>query len=100
HAAAGWSDDEAIAPTLDMDPRTMPAYAVASRSFLVVDDLGREERFGAGPDLTSQGVRSGITLLIQWRDSKVWGAICAYARSPRAYTEDQTSFLQALANLA
>ena len=65
---------------------------------VVVVDIAGEHRFQAGNLLGDHEVASGMTVIVQGR-GKPYGVVGAYSRERRAFTPEDVSFLQAVANV-
>jgi PAS domain S-box-containing protein len=65
---------------------------------VVVTAFDDEERFAAGDLLASHGVESGVTVVIG-PDEDPWGVLGAYATEPRAFPDDDITFLRSMANV-
>ena len=72
-------------------------FALLARQPVILEDLRLETRFQA-PLLAESGIVSGIIVIIQGRQ-RPFGVLGAHATRPRAFTRDDVSFLQSLANV-
>jgi PAS domain S-box-containing protein len=73
-------------------------YALLSEHPVVVADLREEERFHDKNLLLDHGVVSGMTCLITGAEAAPWGVIGAHATRKVEFSEDDLSFLAAVAN--
>jgi diguanylate cyclase (GGDEF)-like protein/PAS domain S-box-containing protein len=73
-------------------------FTILTTRPIVVTDVAGEERFGASELLLEHGAASGATVVIQGR-GRPFGVLGAYSRKPRAFSPDDLSFLQAMANI-
>ena len=97
-AGVGWAEelieqvrirvslDEQIGFTIDMD-RTV-----------VVEDHGRETRFGTPVLLKEAGVVSGMTIPVRGKTG-LYGVLGVHCREPRVFTEDEVCYLESVANV-
>jgi len=76
---------------------TQSAQVMATGRPVVVDDFDCETRFAAAPALQAQAICSGIEVAITGGTS-CHGALGAYCRQRRRFTQDNVDFLQSLAN--
>jgi diguanylate cyclase (GGDEF)-like protein/PAS domain S-box-containing protein len=83
--SADWADSQA-------------GFTVLAKEPVVVDDIAGEHRFQAGSLLRDHAVGSGMTVLIQGR-GRPYGVVGAYSRERRAFSPEDVSFLQAVANV-
>jgi diguanylate cyclase (GGDEF)-like protein/PAS domain S-box-containing protein len=83
--SADWADSQA-------------GFTVLAKEPVVVDDIAGEHRFQAGTLLRDHAVASGMTALIQGR-GRPYGVVGAYSSEPRAFSQEDVSFLQAVANV-
>ncbi|MFC7203111.1 bacterio-opsin activator domain-containing protein [Haloferax namakaokahaiae] len=98
-AGTGWDDgvvgSEKISATAT---DSQAAYTLSVDAPVVVENLETETRF-SGPDLlTSHGVLSGISTVIETADEP-WGVLGTHDTSPRSFSRTDTSFVQAIANI-
>jgi len=83
--SADWADSQA-------------GFTVLAKEPVIVDDVAGEHRFQAGSLLRDHAVASGMTVLIQGR-GQPYGVAGAYSSAPRAFSPEDVSFLQAVANV-
>ena len=65
---------------------------------MVVESFEGETRFQMSPVLVKLGVASGISVVIPGED-RAFGVLAAYATRRRAFTPEDTQFVQAVANI-
>ncbi len=83
--SADWADSQA-------------GFTMLAKEPVVVEDIAGEHRFQAGNLLGDHEVASGMTVIVQGR-GKPYGVVGAYSRERRAFTPEDVSFLQAVANV-
>ena len=74
-------------------------YTLASGTPVIVRDLRTEERFHGPPLLTEHGVVSGMSCIIRGIEGKAWGVLGTHATRLLGFTNDDVSFLTAVANI-
>ncbi len=74
-------------------------YTLAADAAVVVEDLRTEGRFHGPPLLFEHGVISGMSCIIRRTDSTPWGVLGTHATRRVDFTEDDVSFLAAVANI-
>lgn len=97
-AAAGWPREWLGDLIPYGDVTSQAGFSLAHGQPLIVDDLGREDRFVPGPRLVDAGIRSVITVVIPGEDGP-FGILAAYAREPSRFGENDVDFLRAVANM-
>ncbi|WP_292365659.1 MULTISPECIES: PAS domain S-box protein [unclassified Methanoculleus] len=65
---------------------------------MIVEDLRAEKRFRGPALLRDEGIRSGISVIIQG-DEAPYGVLGAHTRTRRRFTRDDINFVQAAANV-
>ncbi|MDH4094846.1 MAG: PAS domain S-box protein [Betaproteobacteria bacterium] len=80
------------------DPGFLPGYLVAVREPVVVPDTHAETRFGIIEVVRELGLRGALCVPLFGR-GEVIGGLTARSRAPRAWTEDDVHFMQAVANI-
>src|SRR5947209_2300462 len=73
-------------------------FTLGSLGHVVVDDYATERRFNPTPLLRRHGAVSGIAVILGGRKRPI-GVLAAHSRSPRQFTVDEVTFLQAVANV-
>jgi len=73
-------------------------YTLRSDEPMIMEDSSVEERFATTPLLEEHGVVSGMSVVIHGKEGP-FGALCAYSKSHRSFSEDDANFLQAVANV-
>ena len=97
-AGVGWKEGLVGRATVGVGLDSQAGYTLASREPVIVEDLREEKRFSGPPLLHEHGVISGMSVIIHGQDGP-FGVLGAYTESYRAFTEDDTNFLQAVANV-
>jgi signal transduction histidine kinase len=97
-AGIGWNDGIVGNTTFEMGGDTAAGHVVRSLAPLSISDLRREDRFEFSPLLQAHGVVS--TLLVPVLGiTRPLGVLGAHGSDPRAFTREETSWLQVLAAL-
>lgn len=76
----------------------LAAQTLRFREPVIVEDLDTDTRFGPSEALREHGVVSAVTVVIPGSEAPL-GILGAYATSHRHFSEDDLSFLQAVANV-
>jgi PAS domain S-box-containing protein len=98
-AAVGWQAALVGRAVLAANPNTLPGLALSSAAPVVVDDLRADPRFQSESALLQvRGLVSGIGVLIGSQD-RPYGVLCACSSKQRRFSEDDSNFLQSVANL-
>lgn len=97
-AGVGWKDGCVGVATVEVEGGTQAAYTLGQREPVVMEDVATETRFRLPRLLEEHGVRSGISVVIEWR-GRVWGLLGAHGSTPGVYTEDDRHFVQSVATL-
>ncbi len=97
-AGTGWVPKLVASRTVEAGPGSQAGYALISTSPIITDDLKMETRFTIPAVLRDHGVISGISCIIHGR-VQPFGVLSAFSRQHRAFTHDDTLFMQATANV-
>jgi DNA-binding NarL/FixJ family response regulator/signal transduction histidine kinase len=97
-AGVGWQEGFVGRATASASRYSQAGYTLLSDAPVVVEDLRTEERFSAAPHLREHGVVSGMSTIIRGRE-RPFGILGAHTRERRSFTEDDVSFLRAVANV-
>lgn len=97
-AAVGWDENDIGSMIVPVDDKSQVGYTVLSERAVVVDDLAQETRFTPHPTIKAAGVRSAINVIIPTSEQP-FGVLSAFSHTPRHFTTDDVSFLQAVANI-
>ena len=85
---------------MPIDCRSPAGLALASLEPVVVEDIGKETRFGRHDLLREQGIVCGVSVPIPDVGEKIpYGVFSTHARRPTSFTRDDVNFLQAVANV-
>ncbi|MBV8395784.1 MAG: PAS domain S-box protein [Actinobacteria bacterium] len=95
---AGYGFEPELIGTARVGEDSQAAFTIHSDGPLIVDDLAAETRFHPSPLLTSHDIVSGIGVAIDGSDSP-FGVLGAHSTSARAFSEDDLTFLQTIANV-
>ena len=97
-SGAGWPDGVVGHLEIPADGDSQAAFALRSRTPVVVEDLAAESRFRADQVLLELGVRSGVNVVIEGA-RRPYGVLEIDSRLPRQYTGEEIAFLQLVANI-
>lgn len=97
-AGAGWKNGLIGHTTIEAGNRSHAGYTLSSGEPVIVDDLPSETRFSPSPMLLDSGVVSGVGAPLGNADQP-WGVLGVYATHPRAFSEDEVRFVQAVADV-
>lgn len=103
-AGHGWHEGEVggrVIPTgIDaaLDQVSMAAYTMSSKEPVWVEDLARDERFGACPLMREHGIVSGVMTKIYF-ESRLFGVLGAYSKAARSFTDEEKGWLVDVANI-
>jgi PAS domain S-box-containing protein len=98
-AGAGWAPGLVGTALVSTDRDSQAGFTLASGGPVIVEDLSAETRFGRQPLLHQHGVVSGLTIPIAGRDGRAYGVLGAHTARPRRFSENDVSFLAAVANM-
>jgi diguanylate cyclase (GGDEF)-like protein/PAS domain S-box-containing protein len=96
-AAVGWKDNPHDHVTVPGGLGSQAAFTLASTQPVVVEDYKKETRFKAPPFPPGLPVMSGVSVVIPGREP--FGLLAVGANTPRAFTDEDVSFLQGIANV-
>lgn len=94
----GWKPGINERFTVSASAESQAGYTLLSNEPVVVHDLRTEHRFTAPPLLVDHGVCSGISVIIAGVD-KPWGVLGAHSTAVNAFSIDDLSFVQSVANV-
>ena len=97
-AGEGWKEGLVGHTTVEAGDHSQAGYAIATGEPVIVDDLTSETRFSASPLLLESGAVSGVSTSLGSSDQP-WGVLGVYATQPRAFSEDEGRFVQAVAHV-
>ena len=97
-AAVGWEDGLVDHARTEARDESQAGYALMSDQPVVVEDLRSESRFIPSPLLASQGVISGLSVIVSGKE-RPFGVLGAHTIQHRRFTKDDVNFLQAVANI-
>ncbi|HEV3371089.1 MAG TPA: HWE histidine kinase domain-containing protein [Xanthobacteraceae bacterium] len=98
-AGTGWKPGLVGTALVSTDRNSQAGYTLASGGPVIVDNLAAETRFGGQPLLSQHGAVSGLTIPIAGRDGRTYGVLGAHATRRRNFSENDVSFLAAIANV-
>lgn len=97
-AGVGWQEGLVGRAAVSASRQSQAGYTLLSDTPVVVEDLRTEERFSGPPLLREHGVVSGMSAVIRGRE-RPFGVLGAHTGERRSFTEDDISFLRAVANV-
>jgi PAS domain S-box-containing protein len=97
-AGVGWKEGLVGHAKVSAGPHSQAGYTLLSRAPVIVRDLPNETRFRGPPLLLDHGIVSGISVIIHGR-GRPFGVLGAHTSTPRAFSRDDVSFVQAVANV-
>jgi two-component system cell cycle sensor histidine kinase/response regulator CckA len=92
----GWPDH--MPDVVRGSRNSQPGYTLLASAPVVMENFDAEQRFQHSPELAELGVASGISVVIPGED-RAFGVLAAYATRRRAFTAEDTQFVQAVANI-
>jgi two-component sensor histidine kinase len=98
-AGTGWKPGLVGTALVSTDRNSQAGFTLASGGPVIVENLAAETRFGGQKLLHQHGVVSGLTIPIAGRDGRTYGVLGAHATKPRNFSENDVSFLAAVANM-
>lgn len=97
-AGVGWEKELLGRATITNTRESQARYTLISKEPVIVNDVGKEARFKIPQLLIDHEVVSGISVVIQGRETP-FGILGAYTSKYRRFSKDDIYFLQATANL-
>jgi PAS domain S-box-containing protein len=97
-AAFGWEGGLVGHAIAETRAESQAGYTLMNDHPVVVEDLRAETRFIPSPLLSSQGVISGLSVIVSGKD-RPFGVLGAHTTQHRSFTKDDVNFLQAAANI-
>jgi signal transduction histidine kinase/PAS domain-containing protein len=90
---------EPAAPVrVPLEPGTIPAHVLSTRHPVVIGDAETDPRFSRMPTSRASGARSGASVVIGGR-GRPFGVLGAMSKLPGRFTNEDVTFLQAVANV-
>ena len=97
-AGTGWGEGLVGRATLSADVGSPAGHALLSSEPVIVNDLRSDARFDGASLLRDQGVVSGMSVVIPG-SGRPYGTLGAFTAQARTFTQDDSYFLQAVANV-
>ncbi len=94
---SGWPEGLTETPVLS-GCESQSGYAIETGGTVISPDFTREVRFSISQKVRASRARSGVSVCIQAGDRPL-GVLNAFSLTARAYTADEISFMQAIANV-
>jgi PAS domain S-box-containing protein len=98
-AGTGWMPGLVGTALVSTDRNSQAGYTLASGGPVIVANLASETRFDGQSLLHQHGAVSGLTIPIAGRDGRTYGVLGAHATKRRNFSENDVSFLAAVANM-
>lgn len=95
---AGWPEGVIGSSEASGGGTSQAGYTIEIDEPVVVKNLAAETRFRPSPFMLSQGVVSGLTVVIDSGEDVPWGVIGARTREPRDFKASDIDFLRTLAS--
>jgi diguanylate cyclase (GGDEF)-like protein/PAS domain S-box-containing protein len=97
-ATEGWAGDNS-AP-VPFVPRSITGRAVSSGQPVLVADFQAQAEFDPPPRIRHpHDIRSGLSVPVWLNEDHVFGALALFCIEPRAYSDDDVHFVEAVANV-
>ncbi len=96
-AAVGWKDNPHDHVTVPGGQGSQAAFTLTSTRPVVVEDYKKETRFKTPPFVPGLPVVSGVSVVIPGREP--FGVLAVGSTTPRAFNDEDVSFLQGIANV-
>ncbi|NEP12209.1 MAG: CBS domain-containing protein, partial [Symploca sp. SIO2C1] len=97
-AGFGWQKGAIGQSIVRADKDSQSAYTLHSSEQVVVSDLQTENRFGGSSLLHQHDVVSGMSVVIQGKESP-FGVLSVHTTKQRKFSQDDVNFLQAISNV-
>ncbi|OLP15798.1 GGDEF domain-containing protein [Leptolyngbya sp. 'hensonii'] len=97
-SGVGWQQGLVGVAMMGTQASSHAGYALLATKPVIVEDLRIDRRFGGSPLLHNHRVVSGITVAIPGQ-TQPFGILGVYATQQRHFTQDDSYFLQAIANV-
>jgi two-component system cell cycle sensor histidine kinase/response regulator CckA len=98
-AGVGWRAGCVGAARVPIDAGSQAGFTLHSHEPVLVEDFQTETRFIAPALLTTHGVVSGMSVVIEGAGGRPYGVLGVHSARRRAFTEQDVNFVQAVANL-
>jgi PAS domain S-box-containing protein len=98
-AGTGWKPGLVGTALVTTERNSQAGFTLAVAAPVIVGNLATETRFEGHPLLHQHGVVSGLTIPIAGRDGRTYGVLGTHATRPRSFSENDVSFLAAVANM-
>ncbi|HEX7153617.1 MAG TPA: MEDS domain-containing protein [Thermoanaerobaculia bacterium] len=96
-ASAGWPELP-LGATVPLEDASPALRAVQQDRPLVIADVANDTRFTKSWVLRNYGVASVLAAVIRGRE-RPWGLLSVHSMTPRTFSDDDTEFLQSMANV-
>ena len=98
-AGIGWPENAIGQASIDLEANSPAAYTLQAHEPVIIDNLRTENRFnGSGATLSNQDAISEVSVLIPGKE-RPFGVLGIETTRPHTFTQDEVSFLEAVANI-
>ena len=97
-AGVGWREGLAGTAKVSDDLDSQAGYTLQAEGPVIVTKLAEETRFSGSALLGEHGVVSGISVVIEGQE-RPYGVLGVHTRTPRDFSQDDVTFVQAVANV-
>jgi two-component system CheB/CheR fusion protein len=97
-AGVGWKQGLVGTARVPAEAASQAGYTLMARHPVIVEDFAEERRFEAPALLRDHAVVSGVSCVIA-NGGHPYGVLAVHARSPRAFSSEEATFLTSVANL-
>lgn len=97
-SGVGWKEGLVGRATVGAGLDSQAGYTLLSSEPVIVEDLPTEGRFRGPPLLHEHGVVSGMSVVVQGRDTP-FGVLGVHTTAHRTFSKDDVNFLQTVANV-
>lgn len=97
-SGSGWPEDAIGKAIVNADSNSHAGYTLKVNEPVIVEDLHQECRFIPSELFQTQGIVSGLAIVVQGHD-RPFGVLAAHSTEKRKFGRDAVYFLQAIANV-
>jgi two-component sensor histidine kinase len=98
-AGFGWNAGLSGPIVASTEPGSYARHILGSRLPVITSDFSAETRFSCNGYLREYGCASGMAVTIAGRDNRCYGILGVFTKTQRQFSEQETAFLVAVANL-
>ena len=97
-AGAGWPAGVVGELRIPTGAGTLAGFSLQVGEPVVTPDMAHEDRYNIHPLLQELSVQSALSVIVRAK-TRPFGVIAGFSRSPRAFSQDDINFMQAVANV-